>query len=139
MKIATFPGFGPIILNDALTEIRNKYQECSPAVIRNQMALYVKDHLLNIDFGQLKDNETKLKEILQKNPESFMECWHHENITDYLFWSKEQNKIAIIRLTDVDTSKRWTFHYYDGSENIKYLEDPICIDEENNFYEEERD
>lgn len=59
MKIATFPGFGPTNLNDALTEIKNKYQECSPAVIRNQMALYVKDHLLNIDFEQLKDNELK--------------------------------------------------------------------------------
>lgn len=137
MKIATFPSFGPTILNDALTEIKNKYQECSPAVIRNQMALYVKDHLLNIDFEQLKDNE--LKKILQKNPESFIKHWHYENMTDYLYWSEKQNKIEMIRLTDVDTSKRWTLHYCSGAENVKYLEDPICIDEENNFYEEERD
>jgi hypothetical protein len=44
-------------------------------------------------------------------------------------------KFITFEIADVDISRPWCIEDYDGSENIKYLDNYVCISKEYNYYD----
>ena len=143
LDIVVFKSFGMNYLNQGLSGIAKKYHDTkSPVRLRHEMALYIKEHTypLSVDTK----NFDEIESILKKNPESFIKIDAYSDRTHYfrnvyLCWNKDLEIAESIAIEDVDISKKWTLADYDGTESIKYLEDPVCIDKTYNYYEERED
>lgn len=51
-------------------------------------------------------------------------------------YSFTQGMICFFKIAEVDESKPWTITVYDGTEEVKYLDNRALIDEEMNYWEE---
>jgi len=59
-----------------------------------------------------------------------------ENGTLYVYDTPDYIvKFITFEIVDVDISRPWCIEDYDGSENIKYLDNYVCISKEYNYYD----
>lgn len=83
----------------------------------------------------LFDSNIHTEAWFKKNPKTLVFYSESDDgKKDYLGYNKGHNMICHVSIVTVDTSKGWYIEEYDGAEEIKYVNDMVCVDKELNYW-----
>lgn len=132
MKILVFNGYGPNNVTPKMKEIMDKNEGIKSRT--GEIIHFIEEHAVKCS----EEDYVKMQKQMKKDPEMIVCYRSTEKVASYQIASSEVPYFCNFAIIDVDTSRPWTIDTYDGAENIKYLDERTLVDEELNYYEEER-
>lgn len=125
-RVAIFPGYGsikiPDIFKDKISRDGRNFRLVLAELIDELED--TKDNLTQRDF-------TIFEKTLYSKEGSYLK---NKNLFYYKVKEDTYDRVLIIKVVDVDTSKKWKIDSYDGSEEVVYFNEPVLVDKELNMY-----
>lgn len=125
-RVAIFPSYGGNRIPDVFKEKVFKDSRNFRLVLAELI-----DSLEDTKSNLSQEGFTIFEKTLYSEEGSYLK---NKNLFYYKVKEDTFDKVLIIKIVDVDTSKRWKIDSYDGSEEVVYYNEPILVDKELNMY-----